>query len=98
LRLTAVWTERSQIYSDLFSLTHTSLPRCVTSHLRVHRAPRGPIGCDQGLRGPSGQACLWWSQGCSIGCKQCATVVPGFPKSGFVGKPPQAGKLGFNTR
>lgn len=53
-------------------------------------------GCDQGLRGPSGQSCLWWSQGCSIGCKECVTAIPGF--NDFTGKAPQAGKLGFNTR
>lgn len=53
-------------------------------------------GCDQGLRGPAGQSCLWWSQGCSIGCKECATAIPGFDQ--FHGVAPQAGKLGFNTR
>ena len=29
--------------------------------------------CDQGLRANGGgQPCLWWSQGCSIGCAQLA--------------------------
>lgn len=33
---------------------------------------------------------------CSIGCEKCATVIAGFNE--FHGKPPQADKLGFNTR
>ena len=46
------------------------------------------MGCDQGLRGKAdGQACLWWSQGCSIGCEKCATNAEGpfspGPFSGF---------------
>ena len=58
-------------------------------------------GCDLGLRGTKeglsdGQACLWWSQGCSIGCEKCATEIPGF--TAFHGTGPQAGKIGFRTR
>ena len=42
--------------------------------------PKGPTeGCDMGLRGGvdgkgDGQACLWWSQGCSIGCDTWAAL------------------------
>ena len=54
-------------------------------------------GCDQGLREQGdGQSCLWWSQGCSIGCEKCVTAIEGF--SQFNGKAPQAGKIGFSTR
>ena len=58
------------------------------------------MGCDQGLRGKAdGQACLWWSQGCSIGCEKCATNAEGpFSPGPFSGKAPQAGKIGFRTR
>ena len=39
-------------------------------------------GCSMGLRGGvdgkgDGQSCLWWSQGCSIGCDKCATETAG---------------------
>lgn len=54
-------------------------------------------GCDQGLRAQGdGQSCLWWSQGCSIGCEKCVTAIEGFKE--FNGKAPQAGKIGFSTR
>ena len=43
-----------------------------------------------------GQACLWWSQGCSIGCKQCATETYGTKP--ITGNPPQTGKAGFRKR
>merc|ERR1712216_117875 len=41
--------------------------------------PDGPKkGCERGLRADAdGQACLWWSQGCSIGCDVCATAAGG---------------------
>eukprot|EP00419_Tripos_fusus_P012397 CAMPEP_0172667152 /NCGR_PEP_ID=MMETSP1074-20121228/8242_1 /TAXON_ID=2916 /ORGANISM="Ceratium fusus, Strain PA161109" /LENGTH=438 /DNA_ID=CAMNT_0013483619 /DNA_START=59 /DNA_END=1376 /DNA_ORIENTATION=+ len=60
--------------------------------------PEGPtLGCDMGLRGPGdGQSCLWWSQGCSIGCDNCATQTYG--DRPITGKPPNAGKIGFRTR
>jgi hypothetical protein len=55
-------------------------------------------GCDRGLRGEAdGQACLWWSQGCSIGCAKCVTD-PTLGFSDFTGRAPQAGKLGFRRR
>ena len=57
-------------------------------------------GCDMGLRGGfdgqgDGQSCLWWSQGCSIGCKTCATETG---EVNITGNPPQAGKIGFRKR
>jgi hypothetical protein len=60
-------------------------------------------GCDRGLRGQAdGQACLWWSQGCSIGCAKCATTMDGpsakLSHGPFGGKSPQSGKIGFRTR
>lgn len=63
---------------------------------------KGPVeGCDMGLRGGfdgkgDGQSCYWWSQGCSIGCEECATVHLGTEP--LEGNPPQAGKLGFRKR
>eukprot|EP00656_Telonema_subtile_P053251 TRINITY_DN7659_c0_g1_i2.p1 TRINITY_DN7659_c0_g1~~TRINITY_DN7659_c0_g1_i2.p1 ORF type:complete len:400 (+),score=40.23 TRINITY_DN7659_c0_g1_i2:145-1344(+) len=58
-------------------------------------------GCDMGNRATAdglsdGQACLWWSQGCSIGCARCMTDVD--PTWTASGAPPQAGKIGFSTR
>ena len=65
-------------------------------------------GCDRGLRAAAdGQNCLWWSQGCSIGCKECATeAFPRGPFSGCLGDGPKSpgcskgksGKIGFATR
>ena len=37
---------------------------------------------DQGLSGSNGQACYWFSNGCSIGCEQCDGVTRG-PMPGF---------------
>merc|ERR1719272_1240673 len=58
-------------------------------------------GCDMGLRKGvdgkgDGQSCLWWSQGCSIGCAECATETYG--TTPINGNPPQSGKLGFRKR
>ncbi len=58
-------------------------------------------GCDLGNRASAeglsdGQACLWWSQGCSIGCAQCMTAVD--PNWIATAAPPQADKIGFRTR
>ena len=40
--------------------------------------PQKGGGCDQGIRlGAGGQPCMWWSQGCSIGCDVCATAAGG---------------------
>jgi len=56
--------------------------------------------CDRGLRGQAdGQACLWWSQGCSIGCSECATAVLGnVPHAPITGASPHTDKNGFRTR
>eukprot|EP01052_Picozoa_sp_SAG31_P042765 SAG31_NODE_6895_length_1858_cov_1.828880_1_plen_188_part_00 len=54
--------------------------------------------CDQGLRaGGGGQPCLWWSQGCSIGCAECVTDLIG-PDEGATGIAPHADKIGFRKR
>jgi hypothetical protein len=63
----------------------------------------GKEGCERGLRGQAdGQSCLWWSQGCSIGCAKCATNQGGpsakLSPGPFGGKAPQSGKIGFRTR
>mmetsp|Transcript_39930 Transcript_39930/g.71823 ORF Transcript_39930/g.71823 Transcript_39930/m.71823 type:complete len:393 (-) Transcript_39930:125-1303(-) len=53
-------------------------------------------GCNRGLRGNAGgQSCLWWSQGCSIGCEKCASPDSPHAPSGL---PPHTDKLGFRTR
>lgn len=52
---------------------------------------KGSGECDQGLRaGGGGQPCLWFSQGCSIGCDKCTGEGPGAP--------PHTDKVGFKTR
>ena len=54
--------------------------------------------CDQGLRtNGGGQPCLWWSQGCSIGCEKCATDLIGATgAAGGAGAHPD--KIGFSKR
>eukprot|EP00036_Acanthoecidae_sp_10tr_P012007 CAMPEP_0182917744 /NCGR_PEP_ID=MMETSP0105_2-20130417/1687_1 /TAXON_ID=81532 ORGANISM="Acanthoeca-like sp., Strain 10tr" /NCGR_SAMPLE_ID=MMETSP0105_2 /ASSEMBLY_ACC=CAM_ASM_000205 /LENGTH=475 /DNA_ID=CAMNT_0025054763 /DNA_START=27 /DNA_END=1454 /DNA_ORIENTATION=+ len=53
--------------------------------------------CDTGNRwGGDGQPCLWWSQGCSIGCKECATIHN--TTTPITGVAPHADKIGFRTR
>ena len=59
-------------------------------------------GCDVGqLKEDSGrgQACLWWSQGCSIHCDYCATKPPGglIPTAPITGSAPHTDKAGFRT-
>merc|ERR1711865_1305740 len=60
-------------------------------------------GSDLNVRadGGGGQPCLWWSQGCSIGCEYCLTdpnhpdnngTIPTTPING---NPPHADKAGF---
>eukprot|EP01045_Picozoa_sp_COSAG04_P008730 COSAG04_NODE_491_length_13463_cov_5.877432_1_plen_336_part_10 len=63
-----------------------------------HQPKHPPAQCDQGLRvGGGGQPCLWWSQGCSIGCAKCATDFIG-PTGAAGGNPPKASKIGFRKR
>lgn len=51
----------------------------------------GRDGCDEGIRaGGGGQPCLWFNQGCSIGCDTCTGEGPGLP--------PHTDKVGFRTR
>jgi hypothetical protein len=53
--------------------------------------------CDRGVRSKAdGQSCLWWSQGCSIGCTECATVTGGTKP--VTGTAPHTDKIGFRTR
>eukprot|EP00928_Gymnodinium_smaydae_P028390 TRINITY_DN21659_c0_g1_i1.p1 TRINITY_DN21659_c0_g1~~TRINITY_DN21659_c0_g1_i1.p1 ORF type:complete len:426 (+),score=29.75 TRINITY_DN21659_c0_g1_i1:74-1351(+) len=57
-------------------------------------------GCDVGPwkeNGGRGQACLWWSQGCSIHCDFCVTDPPGgqVPTTPITGNHPHADKAGF---
>merc|ERR1712196_344313 len=45
---------------------------CPNRYPRNATGDHGSVPCNQGLRAPSGgQACLWWSQGCTIGCNEC---------------------------
>merc|ERR1712070_512136 len=60
-------------------------------------------GCDGGLRftedGLSdGQACLWWNQGCSIGCDKCMTEVDSHWSEHDIGTGGNHGKIGLLTR
>eukprot|EP00756_Hemistasia_phaeocysticola_P046860 Hpha_TRINITY_DN206_c0_g1::TRINITY_DN206_c0_g1_i1::g.83750::m.83750 len=50
----------------------------------------GTEGCDEGIRAGGGQACLWFNQGCSIGCDKCTGEGPGVA--------PHADKIGFRVR
>merc|ERR1712216_72800 len=60
--------------------------------------------CDMGAarkEGGGGQPCLWWSQGCSIGCPYCLTDPKHpanngtIPTKSIKGNPPHADKAGF---
>lgn len=61
--------------------------------------------CDMGVRreGGSGQPCLWWSQGCSIGCEYCVTDPRheanngSIPTRAIEGAWPHTDKAGFRT-
>merc|ERR1711907_188896 len=60
-------------------------------------------GCDGGLRfteeGLSdGQACLWWNQGCSIGCHKCMTEIDPQWSEHDSGTGGNHGKIGLLTR
>jgi len=60
-------------------------------------------GSDTNVRaaGGGGQPCLWWSQGCSIGCDFCLTDSKHPANNGTIrtkpitGNPPHADKAGF---
>jgi hypothetical protein len=68
---------------------------------KVAPPPGGKIvrgACEQGIRtAGGGQSCWWWSQGCSIGCKECATSLIG-PNGSAGGNPPHSDKIGFRKR
>lgn len=53
--------------------------------------------CDMGLRAAAGQNCLWWNQGCSIGCAECATDIIG-PHGSAGGAGAHPDKIGFSKR
>lgn len=62
--------------------------------------PEGPTkGCDMGAArtaGGGGQPCLWWSQGCTIGCPVCATNMTVWFPLKFPSKP--RGAINIRTR
>eukprot|EP00040_Diaphanoeca_grandis_P011957 m.61133 g.61133 ORF g.61133 m.61133 type:complete len:428 (-) comp22936_c0_seq1:157-1440(-) len=59
-----------------------------------------PMGAAREISG-AGQPCLWWSQGCSIGCPYCLTDPRhpdnngSIPTKAIMGNPPHADKAGF---
>ena len=59
-----------------------------------------PMGSARQIGG-AGQPCLWWSQGCSIGCEYCMTDPKhpannnSVPIQPINGNPPHADKAGF---
>eukprot|EP01052_Picozoa_sp_SAG31_P048251 SAG31_NODE_10014_length_1195_cov_2.343978_1_plen_219_part_01 len=65
--------------------------------------PKCASGSDLNVRakGGAGQPCLWWSQGCSIGCDFCLTDPKHpdnkgkVPTKAITGNPPHADKAGF---
>ena len=49
---------------------------CLNAGHRDAHGDHGSLPCDQGTRADaSGQPCLWWSQGCTIGCDTCTGVL-----------------------
>lgn len=49
---------------------------CPNANSRDAGGDHGSKPCDQGERsGAGGQPCLWWSQGCTIGCDKCTGVL-----------------------
>ena len=49
---------------------------CPNANKRDAKGDHGSEPCDQGERsGAGGQPCLWWSQGCTIGCDKCTGVL-----------------------
>ena len=65
--------------------------------------PKCASGTDLNVRaeGGAGQPCLWWSQGCSIGCDYCLTDPKHpdnkgqIPTKPITGNDPHADKAGF---
>jgi len=51
---------------------------CPNSGKRDHNGDHGSLPCTQGRRANAGgQPCLWWSQGCVIGCRTCSNETSG---------------------
>ena len=47
---------------------------CPNAGQRDKTGDHGSLPCDQGARADAGgQPCLWWSQGCTIGCETCVS-------------------------
>lgn len=51
---------------------------CPNAGRRDKTGDHGSLPCDQGARADAGgQPCLWWSQGCTIGCEACTGILKG---------------------
>ena len=49
---------------------------CPNAGQRDKTGDHGSLPCDQGARADAGgQPCLWWSQGCTIGCETCTGIL-----------------------
>ena len=49
---------------------------CPNAEKRDKGGDHGSEPCEQGERsGAGGQPCLWWSQGCTIGCEKCTGLL-----------------------
>mmetsp|Transcript_65346 Transcript_65346/g.108536 ORF Transcript_65346/g.108536 Transcript_65346/m.108536 type:complete len:413 (-) Transcript_65346:395-1633(-) len=111
LHLLAVHVLSVQSHSNLVIPTPRNAMDGVLDDFRGGKSPVTACGCangqecDLGVRkeGGSGQPCLWWSQGCSIGCKYCATDPRHesnngtIPTTEITGGWPHADKAGFRT-
>mmetsp|Transcript_20223 Transcript_20223/g.56068 ORF Transcript_20223/g.56068 Transcript_20223/m.56068 type:complete len:414 (-) Transcript_20223:94-1335(-) len=86
---------RNAMDSSLPEFAGGRAPRNPCTCTNGNGGPRGGAdGCDMGIRGDGdGQACYWWSQGCSIGCGKCATESSS--PTPCHGNAPHTDKLGF---
>jgi hypothetical protein len=95
------WTTSNECYLKSSSTGRTPLSGAISGGTGVKPPfpPKKDGQCKLGVRkdGGEGQPCLWWSQGCSIGCDVCATnLTDGKPPLGpITGNPPKTGKAGF---
>jgi hypothetical protein len=49
---------------------------CPNARTRDHDGDHGSLPCEQGNRSlAGGQPCLWWSQGCTLGCDICTGIL-----------------------
>lgn len=89
---------RNSADKSLPAFTNGSVPSggsaCTCANGLEKETPDGQ--CTRGLReAADGQSCLWWSQGCSIGCETCATADGGTDP--ITGSEPHADKMGFRV-